>query len=240
MRGEPIIEFQHVTMPFKVQTRHYGFKSMLIHPFQTLREQLSPVNFNALNDISLSIGRGERIGLVGPNGSGKTTLLSIVGGVYRRYRGEMHVNGRVAMMLALGAGFNRQLSGRDNIIMNGVLQGKTCAEMEALMEDIVSFADIGRFLDAPLFQYSSGMLARIGFAVATAIRPDILLVDEVMAVGDADFKRRCEGRIRGLLDEGTTLILVSHSPNDIRKYCNRVIALENGRLVSDGSVEDVL
>lgn len=144
------------------------------------------------------------------------------------------------MMLALGAGFNSQLSGRDNIMLNGVLQGKTRAEMETLIDDVISFADIGDFIDAPLYQYSSGMLARIGFGVATAIKPEILLVDEVMAVGDADFKKKCEERINGLLNAGTTLILVSHSMSDIKKYCQRVIKLDHGHIVADGLTEEVL
>lgn len=234
---EPIIEFRNVTMSFRVSRRRYGFKSMFLHPFQLLRDRAQATEFRALDDVSLSIRRGERVGVVGPNGCGKTTLLSLIGGVYRRFRGRLDVRGRVAMMLALGAGFNSQLSGRDNIILNGVLQGKTREEMLALVQDVIDFAGIGDFIDAPLYQYSSGMLARIGFGVATAIRPEILLVDEVMAVGDADFRTRCESRIRSLLDGGTTLVLVSHNPGDIQKYCQRVIRLEHGKVVSDSTVK---
>lgn len=234
---EPIIEFEHVTMAFRRLRRHYGFKATLLHPFQRARELAETAEFRALDDVSFSIRRGERVGIVGHNGCGKTTTLSLIGGVYRRYRGKVSVRGRVAMMLALGAGFNSQLSGRDNIILNGVLQGKTKAEMMELVPDVIDFADIGDFIDAPLYQYSSGMLARIGFGVATAIRPEILLVDEVMAVGDADFRAKCAARIQSLLDGGTTLILVSHSPGDIRKYCNRVIRLDHGKVVYDGGIE---
>ena len=137
------------------------------------------------------------------------------------------------MMLALGAGFCSQLSGRENIILNGVLQGKTRKEMRDLVDDIIDFAEIGEYIDAPVYQYSSGMMARLGFGVATAIQPELLLVDEVMAVGDADFARKCEGRINNLLKGGTTLVLVSHNPADIEKYCNRVIQLDHGRVVKD-------
>lgn len=234
---EPIIEFEHVTMAFRRLRRHYGFKATLLHPFQRARDLAATAEFRALDDVSFAIRRGERVGIVGHNGCGKTTTLSLIGGVYRRYRGRISVRGRVAMMLALGAGFNSQLSGRDNIILNGVLQGKTRTEMLALVQDVIDFADIGDFIDAPLYQYSSGMLARIGFGVATAIRPEILLVDEVMAVGDADFRAKCAARIQSLLDDGTTLILVSHSPGDIRKYCNRVIRLDHGKVVYDGGIE---
>ena len=237
---EPIIEMKNLTMSFGRVRRQYGLKSAILHFFNYVRDHAKVKWFNALDGVSISIAKGERVGIVGPNGSGKTTMLSVIGGVYRRYQGELHVRGRVSMMLALGAGFNNQLSGQENIMLNGILQGKTKKEMEGLLKDVVDFADIGEFIDAPLYQYSSGMKARLGFGVATAIKPDILLVDEVMAVGDADFKRRSEARIKGLLKEGTTLVLVSHSPGDIRKYCNRVIRLEHGKVVADGTPDEVL
>ncbi len=236
----PVIELKNVTMRFGRIRRHYGLRSVILHFFNYVKDRAEVKWFEALDNVTLSIGRGERVGIMGPNGSGKTTLLSVIGGVYRRYSGELHVRGRVSMMLALGAGFNDQLSGQENIMLNGVLQGKTRKEMSALLKDVIDFADIGEFIDAPLYQYSSGMKARLGFGVATAIRPDILLVDEVMAVGDADFKRRSEARIRGLLKEGTTLVLVSHNPADIRRYCNRVIRLDRGKVVADGTPDEVL
>ena len=234
---DPIIEFSSVTESFRRMRRHYGLKATFLHPFQFLKERGEVCEFKVLDDVSFSIKKGERVGIVGHNGCGKTTALSIIGGVYKRCRGTMNVRGRVAMMLALGAGFNSQLSGRDNIMLNGVLQGKTKHEMRELMQDVIDFADIGEFIDSPLYQYSSGMLARIGFGVATAINPDILLVDEVMAVGDADFRKKCDVRMRDLLAAGVTLILVSHNPQDIRKHCNRVIKLEHGRVIYDGPVD---
>lgn len=237
---EPIIELKNLTMRFGRIRRHYGLKSAILHFFTYVKDRTDVKWFKALDGVDLSIMKGERIGVVGPNGSGKTTLLSVIGGVYRCFKGERRVRGHVSMMLALGAGFNNQLSGQENIMLNGILQGKTKREMEGLLKDVMDFADIGEFIDAPLYQYSSGMKARLGFGVATAIKPDILLVDEVMAVGDADFKKRSEARIKGLLKEGTTLVLVSHSMADIRKYCNRVIRLEHGKIAADGTVEEVL
>ena len=133
---------------------------------------------------------------------------------------------------------NSQLSGRENIVLNGVLQGKTRCEMKELMEDIIGFAEIGEYIDAPIYQYSSGMMARLGFGVATAIQPEILLVDEVMAVGDANFAANCEVRINKLLQGGTTLILVSHNPADIEKYCKRVIRIDHGKIVEDKDIMD--
>ena len=238
--NEPIVELNDVTMRFALQTRHYGFKNIVLHLPQYIRDRKKAEIFTALDHVNLKIDRGERIGLIGPNGCGKTTLLSIIGGVYRRFEGDLKVRGRVSMMLALGAGFCPELSGRENIILNGVLQGRTRAEMNALMDDIIDFADIGPFIDAPVFTYSSGMQARLSFGVATAIEPEILLVDEVMAVGDADFAEKCEKRINRLLAGGTTLILVSHSMADIRKYCTRVVKLEHGKVVADGPTEEIL
>ena len=237
---DPIIELNDVTMRFKIQKRHYGFKNIVLHLPQYLRDRREAQTFTALDHVSLKINRGERVGLVGHNGCGKTTTLSIIGNVYKRYTGDVKVRGRVSMMLALGAGFSSELSGRENIVLNGVLQGRTRAEMNALMDDIIDFADIGPFIDSPVFTYSSGMQARLGFGIATAIEPDILLVDEVMAVGDADFAAKCETRINRLLAGGTTLILVSHSMADIRKYCSRVVKLDHGCVVADGPTQEVL
>lgn len=234
---EPIISLEHLTMAFTIVRRRYGFKGAILHFFDFIKDKVNARRFEALKDVSLKIYKGERVGLIGHNGSGKTTILSVIGGVYKHFRGKLKVNGRVSMMLALGAGFNQHLSGQENIMLNGVLQGKTKAEMKALMKDIIDFADIGEFIDAPMYTYSSGMKARVGFGVATAINPDILIVDEVMAVGDADFKGKCSERINKLLEGGTTLLLVSHSPADIQKYCNRVIRLDHGRVVYDGPTE---
>lgn len=237
---EPIIELNDVTMRFRIARRHYGVKNILLHLPQYIQDRRNATEFVALNHVSLRINRGERVGLIGHNGSGKTTLLSVIGNIYKLYEGLVHVRGRMSMMLALCSGFCPELSGRENIVLNGVLQGRTRAEMNALMEDIIDFADIGPFIDAPVFTYSSGMQARLGFGIATAIEPEILLVDEVMAVGDADFAAKCEKRINKLLDIGTTLILVSHSMADIRKYCQRVIKLDHGRVVADGLSSEIL
>jgi len=237
---EPIIELNNVTMRFKIQKRHYGFKNIILHLPQYIRDIKSAAEFTALDNFNLKINRGERVGLVGHNGCGKTTTLSIIGNVYRRYEGEVKVRGRVSMMLALGAGFSPELSGRENIFLNGILQGRTRDEMSGLVDDIIDFADIGQFIDMPVYTYSSGMQARLSFGIATAIEPEILLVDEVMAVGDADFAQKCESRINRLLAGGTTLLLVSHSMADIRKYCSRVVKIDHGRIVADGTVEEVL
>ena len=238
--SEPIVELRDLTMQFAIERRHYGLKNIVLHLPQYIKDRANRTMFKALDNVSLSVNRGERVGLVGHNGCGKTTMLSVIGGVYRRYQGEVYVRGRVSMMLALGAGFCHELSGRENIILNGVLQGKTRKEMKALTDDIIDFADIGAFIDSPVYQYSSGMQARLGFGIATAIQPEVLLVDEVMAVGDAAFAEKCETRIKHLLDGGTTLFLVSHSMNDIKKYCNRVVRIDHGHIIADGPTDEIL
>lgn len=237
MSDTPIIELHGLTKRFAIEQRHYGLKNILLHLPQYIHDRANLRWFTALDNVTFSVKRGERVGLIGHNGCGKTTLLSVIGGVYRRYQGEVHVRGRVSMMLALRAGFCPELSGRENILLNGVLQGRTRAEMKALEEEIIDFADIGPFIDSPVCQYSSGMLARLGFGIATAIEPEILLVDEVMAVGDASFKKKCGERIQRLLSQGTTLFLVSHNMADIKKYCTRVIKLDHGKVIFDGSAE---
>ena len=231
-----IIDIRNLTKTFQMGYVQQGFKSMLLHLPAYIKNRMQSKTFTALDDINLSIKRGERVGLTGHNGCGKTTLLSIIGGVYKDYKGICDVRGRCSMMLALGAGFCPQLSGRENIVLNGVLQGKTRSEMKDLMEDIIDFAEIGEYIDAPIYQYSSGMMARLGFGVATAIQPEILLVDEVMAVGDANFAAKCEVRINKLLQGGTTLILVSHNSADIDKYCRRVIRIDHGKIIEDKEI----
>lgn len=237
---QPIVEISHLTKSFVLSSRQYGLKNIILHLPQYIHDRRNRNIFTALNDMTFSVQRGERVGLIGHNGCGKTTLLSVIGGVYRDFEGEVAVRGRVSMMLELGAGMHPDLSGRENIVLNGVLQGKTRDEMNALMDDIISFADIGPFIDSPVYTYSSGMKARLGFGVATAIKPDILLVDEVMAVGDADFIAKCRVRINSLLEGGTTLFLVSHNMNDIKTYCRRVIRIDHGHIVQDAPTQEVL
>lgn len=231
--NEPIIEISHLSKAFTLERRRYGLKNILLHLPQYIKDRTSTRRHIALNDITLSIRQGEKIGLIGHNGCGKTTLLSVIGGVYKQYNGTVVVRGRVSMMLALGAGFSSQLSGRENIFLNGILQGRTRKEMQALADEIIEFTELGDFIDAPVYQYSSGMMARLGFGIATAINPEILLVDEVLSVGDASFREKCSERIAKLLKHGVTLILVSHSMDQIKKHCDRVLKLDHGRLVSD-------
>jgi ABC-type polysaccharide/polyol phosphate transport system ATPase subunit len=238
--NEPIIQIENMSKSFIVHHRNYGLKSTVLHFPQYLRDIRRPHKFQALHQINLEIARGETVGIVGHNGSGKTSLLSLIGNVIRPSTGKITVRGRVSMMLSLGAGFCQELSGRENIMLNGVLQGISKRQMNKLMDDIIDFAGIGEFIDSPIYQYSSGMLARLGFGIVTAIEPEILLVDEVMAVGDVDFINKCEARMRKLLQKGTTLLLVSHNMDEIHKYCARTIEINHGRIVRDGNTSAIL
>jgi ABC-2 type transport system ATP-binding protein len=201
------------------------------------RQQISDT-FLAVNDVSFEIEAGESVGLMGLNGSGKSTLLKLISGVMKPDSGEVLTRGRIAGLIATGAGFHPQLTGRDNVYLNAAILGMTEAETARKFDDIVEFADIGRFLDSPVGHYSSGMFARLGFAVAIHVDADIFLADEVLAVGDRPFKRKCLAKMQEIRDSGTTLFYVSHATGSVRKMCDRVLVLEQGRLAFDGPVDE--
>jgi ABC-2 type transport system ATP-binding protein len=194
--------------------------------------------FWALDDVSFTVEQGESIGLMGLNGSGKSTLLKLVNGVMRPDRGRVLTRGRTAGLIATGAGFHAQLTGRENIYINAAINGMSEAETNRKFDDIVEFADLGRFLDTPVGHYSSGMAARLGFAVAINVDSDIFLADEVLAVGDRPFKRKCMERMEEIKKEGRTLFYVSHAPGSVRKMCDRALVLVDGRLGFDGPVDE--
>jgi ABC-2 type transport system ATP-binding protein len=203
-----------------------------------LRRQAISDSFLAVNDVSFTIQQGESVGLMGLNGSGKSTLLKMINGVMRPDRGELLTRGRIAGLIATGAGFHPQLSGRDNVFLNAAILGMSEAETRRKFDQIVEFADIGRFLDTPVGHYSSGMFSRLGFAVAVHTDSDIFLVDEVLAVGDRPFKKKCMVRMQEIRDEGRTMLYVSHASASVRKMCDRVLVLEKGVLAFDGPVDD--
>ena len=193
----------------------------------------------ALDDVSFQVGRGETIGVLGRNGAGKSTLLQILTGVIAPTRGQVSVHGRVGALLELGAGFNHELTGRENVHLSGAVLGMSRAETTAKMEVIEAFADIGEFIDHPVKTYSSGMLVRLAFAVQVHMEPDILIVDEALSVGDMFFQQKCMAKIKEIIDSGVTLFFVSHSINAVKSICRRAILLEKGRIVADGSAEEV-
>ncbi len=194
----------------------------------------------ALDQVSVEIRRGERVGLVGRNGAGKSTLLKVISGILKPTRGQAAIRGSVTPILELGTGFDPELTGLENIYLNALLLGRRRREVEAKVDEIVAFSGLGDFIRSPIRNYSSGMQARLGFSIATAWVPDILILDEVLAVGDAQFVRLCEERLSSFRDLGTTLLLVSHNPQAVRSSCERCVWLEGGRLRGDGPVEAVL
>jgi ABC-2 type transport system ATP-binding protein len=224
---------RNVTKSFTLRY-HRTLKQMAI---ATARRQDISNRFLALDDVSFTVQQGESIGLMGLNGSGKSTLLKLINGVMPPDKGEVLTRGRVAGLIATGAGFHPQLTGRDNVFLNAAILGMSEQETKRKFDDIVAFADIGRFLDTPVGHYSSGMFSRLGFAVAVHTDSDIFLVDEVLAVGDRPFKRKCINRMQEIRKEGRTLFYVSHAAPSVRKMCDRVLVLEQGRLAFDGPVD---
>ena len=195
--------------------------------------------FWALDGVSLEIEKGDFYGLVGINGSGKSTLLKSVAGVFKPTRGKITVNGTIAPLIELGAGFDMDLTARENIFLNGAVLGFSKDHMLEKFDDIVDFSELHDFLDVPLKNYSSGMVARIAFAIATATKPDILIADEILAVGDYAFQEKCEKRMQELLDAGTTVIFVSHSIEQVKRMCNKATWIEKGKVVMSGDAQTV-
>ncbi|WP_413625497.1 ABC transporter ATP-binding protein [Luteibacter sp. Lutesp34] len=217
-------------------------------PHHRLMQMLSPKGnkrrwfreFHALRGVSFDVGRGETVGIIGRNGSGKSTLLQIICGTLSPSSGMVEVNGRIAALLELGAGFNPEFTGRENVYLNGSLLGLSRDEIDARYEDILAFAGIGDFIDQPVKTYSSGMYVRLAFAVASNVKPDILIVDEALAVGDAKFQAKCFARLKNLRDAGTTILFVSHSTEQIVTHCDRAVLLDGGVVVADGSPKVVV
>jgi lipopolysaccharide transport system ATP-binding protein len=229
-----VVRFEHVSKSYpKYHQILRGLKATLLHPSGILRA-FKRERFLALDDVSFEIEQGETVGLIGPNGSGKSTTLALIAGVLRPQVGKVEVTGRVAPLLELGAGFHPELTGRENILLNGVLLGLTRKEVLAKMDEMIAFSELEAFLDQPLRTYSSGMIARLGFSVAAHLDLEILLIDEVLAVGDLHFQAKCRERIDEFKKRAVTIVLVSHSAEEIRRVCDRAIWLNGGKIVSDG------
>jgi ABC-2 type transport system ATP-binding protein len=221
----------------KTFTMHYHrtLKQMAV---ATARRLPLSETFQALTDVSFTVEQGEAIGLMGLNGSGKSTLLKLINGVMNPDAGQIRTRGRIAGLIATGAGFHPQLTGRENLYLNGAILGMSEAETNRKFDEIVDFADVGRFLDTPVSHYSSGMYARLGFAIAVHVDADIFLADEVLAVGDRPFKRKCMTKMQEIRAEGATIFYVSHATASVRTMCDRVLVLEGGHLNFDGDVDE--
>ena len=211
-----------------------GIKNLLLH-FPTAVKSIRKSSFTALKDINFEVFAGETIGFIGINGAGKSTILGLLAGVLKPSSGQVTVDGRIAPLLELGAGFHTELSGRENILLNGILLGMLKREVEEKRDAIIEFSELEEFIDQPIRTYSSGMLARLGFSVAVHCDPDILLIDEVLAVGDQDFQKKCIEKMRVFKQEQKTIVFVSHNVKEIRQVCDRVIWIEdkNIRLIDE-------
>jgi ABC-type polysaccharide/polyol phosphate transport system ATPase subunit len=233
-----VITCNNVSVEYRMSDyRHSGFKDMLL---RKLEGKSTYKTFRALSNINLTVKRGESLALIGHNGCGKSTLLKTIAGLIFPQTGEVITKGRIAPMIELGAGFDFELSGRENIELSCMLMGLSRAEVSARMNAIVDFSDLGAFVDSPLKNYSSGMVARLGFACATAIDPDILLVDEVLAVGDSNFARKCLHRIESLRARGTTVVLVTHDMKAVTQFCDRALLISGGVVKFDGPVAEAV
>jgi lipopolysaccharide transport system ATP-binding protein len=216
-----------------------GLKASLLSLSQTVRA-FKQEKFLALHSVSFEVEMGESVGLVGPNGSGKSTTLALIAGVLQAEAGRVNVRGHVCPLLELGAGFHYDLTGRENIVLNGILLGLTRREVTAKLHDIVAFSELEEFLDQPVRTYSSGMVARLGFSIAIHLDPDILLIDEILAVGDLHFQAKCREKMKWFKNRKTTIVLVSHSTSDIRELCDRVLWLDHGKLVREGTPNEIV
>lgn len=236
--NEPIIKVDNVSMVFNIANQQLN--SLKEYFITILRRELFFKEFKALEDISITINKGDVYGIVGTNGSGKSTLLKIIAGVLEPTCGTCEINGTIAPLIELGAGFDAELTARENVYLNGALLGYSKSFIDESFDDIVRFAEIENFIDMPLKNYSSGMVARIAFAIATATVPDILIVDEALSVGDFLFQKKCEDRINELVKEhGTTLLFVSHSTDQVENLCEKALWIEKGHMRMQGSAKEV-
>lgn len=232
-----MIEVKNVSMRFNMaKEKHESLKEYFL---ALVQGKLQFEEFYALKDVTLNVEKGDFYGLIGLNGSGKSTLLKVIAGVYKPTTGTTAVRGTVAPLIELGAGFDMDLTARENIYLNGTVLGFTPKYIDEKFDEIVEFSELRDFLDVPLKNYSSGMVSRIAFAIATITKPDVLIADEILSVGDFLFQEKCEKRMHELMAGGTTVILVSHSIEQIERMCNKVTWLEKGRVKMQGEVQTV-
>lgn len=237
MREETMITVKDVSMVFNLATERVD--TLKEYVLKLAKHQLMVQKFYALRDINLEIERGEAVALIGVNGSGKSTLLKVIAGVLHPTTGSVQVHGSIAPMIELGAGFDPELTARENIFLNGAVLGHGRKFMEAHFQSIVDFAELWDFVDVPVKNFSSGMVARLGFAIATEIKADVLIVDEVLSVGDFRFQEKCKKRMEEMMSGGTTLLFVSHSTEQVRQLCQKAVWLKRGNIVKLGEVDEV-
>ena len=232
-----MIDVDHVTVRFNLANQKVD--NLKEYVIKLVKKELLFQEFLAVKDVSFQVRTGEAWGLIGTNGSGKSTMLKAISGILKPYKGNITVNGTVAPLIELGAGFDPEMTARENIYLNGCVLGHTEQFIREHFEEIVDFAEIREFLDSPLKNYSSGMRARLGFSIATMVKPDVLIVDEILAVGDYKFRQKCEKRMNELLAGGTTLLYVSHSIDEVRRLCDHALWIDKGEQRMQGDVNEV-
>ncbi|MBM4276266.1 MAG: ABC transporter ATP-binding protein [Deltaproteobacteria bacterium] len=238
--NEPAILFDRVSKSYHLyHPMTGGIKSFLFHLPEAVKI-LKNSRYEVLKEVTFQVGKGESLGIIGRNGAGKSTLLGLIAGIIKPTQGKIAVQGRISSLLELGGGFHPELTGRENIVMNGVLLGLTKNEVFQKMDEIIEFSDLGDFIDQPIKIYSSGMLARLGFSVVANLDPEILLIDEILAVGDMEFQKKCLKKMMDFKKSGATMVFVSHSMENIKLLCDRVIWIDRHTIKIVGSPEEVI
>ena len=233
----PIVSVKNISLKFKMeQNRANSLKEFCV---RWLKRDLKSEDFWALTDVSFDVEKGDVIGIIGHNGAGKSTLLKVISGIMKPTKGTIEAHGNIVPMLELGSGFDMELSGRENIYLNGAILGYSEEFLNEKYDEIVAFSELGNFIEAPLRTYSSGLLARLAFSVACIVEPEILIVDEILSVGDADFQEKSRARMMDLMTGGTTVFFVSHSLKQIRQMCNKVVWLEHGKIQAIGKTGEI-
>ena len=235
--GEDIIKLENIGMKFNLSSEKVdSFKEFFI---KAIKRDIHYDEFWALKNISFSINKGDRLGIVGLNGAGKSTLLKVISGVFRPTEGTLYRHGVLAPLLELGAGFDMQYTGTENIFLYGAVLGYSKAFIQSKYDEIVEFSGLKEFMDVPLKNYSSGMKTRLGFAIATIVEPDILILDEVLSVGDAKFRKKSEAKVTSMFEKGVTVLFVSHSIEQVKRICNKAILLDHGKLIASGTADEI-
>ena len=236
--GKVALKVEDISIRFNLSKEKVdNLKELLIKKVKG--EKIRFNEFWALKNVSFKISKGDRLGILGLNGAGKSTLLKVIAGVYKPTSGKVTRYGHIAPMIELGAGFDPNYTGRENVFLYGSVLGFSREFLEEKYDEILEFSELGDFIDVPIKNYSSGMRARLGFSIATVVEPEILILDEVLSVGDAKFRRKCEQKMQGMFDHGVTVLFVSHSLDQVKRLCNKAILLEHGQLIAKGDIDDV-
>lgn len=236
--GKIALKVEDVSIRFNLSKEKVdNFKELIIKKIKG--EKIRFNEFWALKNVCFQLNKGDRLGILGLNGAGKSTLLKVIAGVYKPTTGKVTRYGHIAPMIELGAGFDPNYTGRENIFLYGSVLGFSRSFLEEKYQEILDFSELGEFIDVPIKNYSSGMKARLGFSIATVVEPEILILDEVLSVGDAKFRKKCEKKMQRMFDHGVTVLFVSHSLAQVKRLCNKAILMEHGQLIAQGNIEDV-